>query len=653
MCGLTGYLFNKEFIVDHNEQLKKMTDSIVHRGPDSEGLWVDEKYNIAIGHRRLSILDLSSAGHQPMHSDSNRYVLAFNGEIYNHLDLRAKLEKNNSILLDWKGHSDTETLLKCFELWGVEKTLKNLSGMFSIALFDKKEKSLYLIRDRMGEKPLYYGWINNCFVFGSELKALKKFNGFKSHIDRNALALYLKYDYIPVPFSIYKGIRKLRQGSYLKLMMNNNEWNKDSALINKSYWSIQDVAKSNSNINIFRGSSKEAIKKLESLLSKSIKEQMISDVPLGAFLSGGIDSSLIASLMQKQSNRKVKTFSIGFNEQAFNEAEYAKRVATHLGTNHTELYISPSEAIKVIEKLPMIYDEPFADSSQIPTYLVSEMAKKHVTVSLSGDGGDELFGGYTRYFMANKIWRIIKLIPLFFRKFIANLIKFISAKYWKVFIAFIYIFVPKNFQVSHPVDKIYKLARILNSKNIYEVYDKLVSHWENSFDVVLNSNQKAVKKDETNYNLLPEEEMMLRDLQSYLPDDILVKVDRASMAVSLETRAPFLNKEVVEFAWQLPFNLKINKSQGKWILRQVLYKHVPKEFVDRPKMGFGIPIDSWLRGPLRNWADGLLSEKRLREDGFFNVALIRKKWHEHLSGQKNWQYDLWSVLMFQAWLDQN
>jgi len=578
-------------------------------------------------------------------------VIAFNGEIYNHLSLRETLDSVSDNVIEWIGHSDTETLLSCFETWGIDSTLEKISGMFSIALYDNEHESLYLIRDRMGEKPLYYGWSGDVFLFSSELKPLKKFHGFSGEIDRNVLALFLKYDYVPSPYSIYKGIKKLPQGSYVKISMVNNSWSRENIQGPNYYWSMNDIVQSGKGTKRFKGSEKDAIQKLDDLLSKSIKQQMISDVPLGAFLSGGIDSSVVASLMQKQSKNKIKTFTIGFKEKQYNEAEYAKKVALHLGTDHTELYITPEQAIDVISRLPKIYDEPFADSSQIPTFLVSEMTRQHVTVSLSGDGGDELFGGYSRYFMANRAWIKIEKIPLTIRKLVSKGITLLSPNTWDCLINNAFKILPSSFMMSHPGDKIYKLSRMLTSNNIYDVYDGLVSHWNNSFEVVIGSKKRTNKVNKNIDFLHPENEMMFLDSITYLPDDILVKVDRAAMSVSLETRAPFLDKNVVEFAWQLPFNMKIRNSQGKWILRKVLDRYVPNELVDRPKMGFGVPIDSWLRGPLREWAEDLLSEKRLKDDGYFHVEAIRKKWDEHLSGYRNWQYHLWSVLMFQMWLD--
>ena len=586
MCGLVGFLYNKDAVDSEiSSQLLSMTKSISHRGPDDDGFWIDEKSRVALGHRRLSVLDLSSAGHQPMHSKSGRYVIAFNGEIYNHLNLRKTLDSVSDNVIEWIGHSDTETLLSCFETWGIDATLEKISGMFSIALYDTEHDCLYLIRDRMGEKPLYYGWSGDVFLFSSELKPLKKFHGFSGEIDRNVLALFLKYDYVPSPYSIYKGIKKLPQGSYVKISMANNSWSRKYIQGPNYYWSMSDIAQSGKGAKRFEGSDKDAIQKLDDLLSKSIKQQMISDVPLGAFLSGGVDSSVVASLMQKQSNKKIKTFTIGFKEKQYNEAEYAKKVAQHLGTDHTELYITPEQAIDVISRLPKIYDEPFADSSQIPTFLVSEMTKQHVTVSLSGDGGDELFGGYNRYFMANRAWTKIQKIPLTIRKLISQGITLLSPNTWDCLINSAFKILPSSFKMSHPGDKIYKLSRMLTSSNIYDVYDGLVSHWSNSFEVVIDSKKRTNKVNKNIDFLHPEDEMMFLDSITYLPDDILVKVDRAAMSVSLETRAPFLDKNIVEFAWQLPFNMKIRNSQGKWILRKVLDRYVPNELVDRPKMG--------------------------------------------------------------------
>jgi asparagine synthase (glutamine-hydrolysing) len=644
MCGLTGFIWNSDSKISHvARSLDLMTDAINHRGPDSEGSWIDEKDCISFGHKRLSVIDLTSAGSQPMFSNSKRYIIAFNGEIYNHNTLRDLLKKE----IVWNGHSDTETLLACFEHWGVDKTLENLVGMFAIALYDSEEKALYLVRDRMGEKPLYYGWNNGVFLFGSELKAIKSFPGFSGVVDRSALSLYLKYDYVPAPFSIYQGIKKLPQASYIKIKMNSGRWDSKQILDPIKYWSLKEVALSGQSNASKKNNEYRLIDKLDDVLSKSIEQQMISDVPLGAFLSGGVDSSLVASLMQKNSMNKIQTFTVGFNERSYNEAEYAKKVALHLGTEHTELYISPEQAINVIPKLPLIYDEPFADSSQIPTFLVSEMAKKHVTVAISGDGGDELFGGYNRYTMACKIWKIVEKTPFFVRKALSKGITSVTPKIWDNLGNSI----PQKFNVAHPGDKAYKFADILLASEISDVYDRLVSHWEHSCDVVIgcnNINKPIYESHFTN----DEHNMMFFDSVSYLPDDILTKVDRASMASSLETRVPFLSHKVVEFAWNLPLDVKIRDSKGKWIVRKVLDNYVPNKLIDRPKMGFGIPIDSWLRGPLKDWAESLLDESRLKNEGFFHPEPIRKIWAEHLSEKRNWHHHLWSILMFQAWLEQ-
>jgi asparagine synthase (glutamine-hydrolysing) len=644
MCGLTGFIWNSDSKISHvARSLDLMTDAINHRGPDSEGSWIDEKDCISIGHKRLSVLDLTSAGSQPMFSNSKRYVIAFNGEIYNHNTLRSLLNKE----MVWNGHSDTETLLACFEHWGVDKTLENLVGMYAIALYDSVEKVLYLVRDRMGEKPLYYGWNNGVFLFGSELKAIKSFPGFSGVVDRSALALYLQYDYVPAPFSIYKGIKKLPQGSYIKIKMNSGRWDSKQILDPIEYWSLKDVALSGQSNTSKKSNEHKLIDKLDDVLSESIEQQMISDVPLGVFLSGGVDSSLVASLMQKNSMDKIQTYTVGFNERSYNEAEYAKKVALHLGTEHTELYVSPEQAIKVIPKLPLIYDEPFADSSQIPTFLVSEMAKKHVTVAISGDGGDELFGGYNRYTMACKIWKNVEKTPFFVRKALSKGITSVSPRMWDNLGSII----PQRLNIAHPGDKAYKFADILLASEIGDVYNRLVSHWENSCDIVIGCNNINKPIYESHF-INDEHNMMFLDSVTYLPDDILTKVDRASMASSLETRAPFLNHKVVEFAWNLPLDIKIRDSKGKWIVRKVLDKYVPNKLIDRPKMGFGIPIDSWLRGPLKDWAESLLDESRLKSEGFFHPEPIRKIWAEHLSKQGNWHHHLWSILMFQAWLEQ-
>jgi asparagine synthase (glutamine-hydrolysing) len=595
-----------------------------------------------------------------MASPSGRYVIAFNGEIYNHLALRRELDEialvaqPSAVLQDerevkrWRGRSDTETLLAGFEAWGLEATLRRAVGMFAIALWDRAERTLTLARDRMGEKPLYYGWQGDTFLFGSELKALKVHPVFQGEINRDSLALMLRHNYIPTPHSIYRGIRKLPPATYLKLAIGDREREP------VPYWSVCEAAE-RGQAQPFVGDASEAISELEGRLLESVGLQMIADVPLGAFLSGGIDSSTIVALMQKVSSRPVKTFTIGFAEQAYNEAQHAKAVALHLGTDHAELYVTPDEARAVIPRLPALYDEPFADSSQIPTFLVSQMARQHVTVSLSGDAGDELFGGYNRYSWAKSIWRVVGRVPAPLRKVAVGSLNVLSQKGLASLYGSASRLLPLRLRTVQPWDKLHKLAEILGVGSPEELYRSLVSHWKQPTDIVIGATEgRTVLTDRTSWPAIPEFErrMMYLDAVSYLPDDILVKVDRAAMGVSLETRVPFLDHRIVEFAWRLPLSLNFRNGQGKWILRQLLHKYVPKKLFERPKMGFGVPIDSWLRGPLKKWAEDLLDPVRLAREGFFNSAPIQQKWKEHLSGQHNWQYYLWDVLMFQAWLEQ-
>lgn len=645
MCGFSGF-FSSQYLPQNTEQtLVAMGRAISHRGPDDSGQWWDIDAGIGLSHRRLSILDLSPAGHQPMLSGDGRFVIAFNGEIYNHQELRSELEKAADN--EWRGHSDTETLLAAIDAWGIEATLKKSVGMFAFALWDRAERTLTLARDRLGEKPLYYGLQNDVFMFGSELKALKAHPAFRGEIDRDVLTLYLRHNYIPSPYSIYKGIQKLPPGTYLQI---NAAFDPEI----KAYWSVSEIAESGQK-NLFAGSEAEAREELEQLLAQSINGQMMADVPLGAFLSGGVDSSTIVALMQTLSNKPVKTFTIGFREEGYNEAEYAHAVAKYLGSEHTELYVSPEQAMAVIPDLPHIYDEPFADSSQIPTWLVSKLAREQVTVSLSGDGGDELFGGYNRYFMGQSIWNKLDRLPLAFRGSLAGAMTSIAPERWNSVAGKIEPLLPSKLRFGNPGDKLHKLAGVLASDSPESLYLGLVSLWGNPSNLVLASQEPLTML--TDRKQWPEivdfvQRMMVMDTLTYMPDDILVKVDRAAMSLGLETRVPFLDHRVIEFAWRLPLSMKIKNGQGKHLLRQVLYKHVPKALIERPKMGFGIPLDSWLRGPLRDWAECLLDENRLKQEGFFNAAPVRKKWQEHLSGQRNWQYHLWGVLMFQAWLDE-
>ena len=652
MCGFAGFidvtLSRTEDLLKHT--VERMAETLRHRGPDDSGSWADATCGVALGFRRLSIIDLSSAGHQPMISHNGRYVIVFNGEIYNYRDIRKDLE------IAWRGYSDTETILEAISAWGVEIALKKFTGMFAFALWDRKKRELVLARDRMGEKPLFYGWLGNAFIFGSELKALKAFSATGPsgqqlwEIDRNTLCLYLRYNYVPAPYSIYRGIWKLPPGSFVKI--GSKEIGERNHKVEK-YWNILEIVEEGLS-DPFNGTDEGAIDELDALLRKAVREQMEADVPLGAFLSGGVDSSAIVALMQAQSNRSVRTFTIGFYEEGYNEAINAKAVAQHLGTDHTELYVTAEKAMSVIPKIPWIYDEPFSDSSQIPTYLVSEMTRRHVTVSLSGDGGDEVFGGYTRYFWGPEIWRRIGWAPQSMRRMVAKTLTSLSPDTWDDLFQSLDYLIPKRLKQRMPGDKIYKLAEILSVRSQADLYKRFVSTWHDPASIVIDGQeQNMLPTDTVRQASLPcfLDRMMLMDAVSYLPDDILVKVDRASMAVGLESRAPFLNHHVVAFALRIPTAMKVRNGQGKWLLRQVLHRYVPKELIERPKMGFGIPIGTFLRGALRPWAEELLDEKRLKEEGFFHTGAIREKWMEHLSGRRNWQYDLWAVLMFQSWLE--
>lgn len=643
MCGIAGFF---QPIQHQNESeaqniLALMGSAIKRRGPDGAGEWFDPKEGIGLSHRRLSIVDLSSAGAQPMHSKDGRYVLSFNGEIYNFQSLRKECDERAQI--KWIGHSDTEVLLSCFELFGFEQTLQKIVGMFAIALWDKKEKALYLARDRFGEKPLYYSTQNQSLFFGSELSALKAHPNYKATINRDVLPLYLQLAYIPAPYSIYEDTYKLEAANYLKVTFKNEK----IKLQTKCYWDLNQIVESQS-LNTSSLNESEVINHLEQLLKQSVKDQMVSDVPLGAFLSGGIDSSTVVALMQAQSSKSVKTYSIGFNEENYNEAQHAKLVADHLKTEHTELYVKSEDALKVIPMLSDIYSEPFADSSQIPTFLVSKMAKDHVTVALSGDGGDELFGGYNRYVLGQNLWNKVSNIPAFLLNPAAASIGLLKAN------SLNRLGQKLGVNTPHLGDKIEKLKSALRAKNQEELYLRIVSLWPPGHQAVKStSTLKHTLVDPTKWpkNLDFTHWMMAMDAKTYLSDDILTKVDRAAMYNSLETRVPMLDHRIFEFAWSLPLNLKIKNGEGKWPLKQVLYKHVPKEIIDRPKMGFSIPLDEWLRGPLKEWAYELIKPERLEKEGFFHSNIILKYWNEHQSRHHNWQHQLWCVLMFQDWLE--
>ncbi|WP_409266920.1 asparagine synthase (glutamine-hydrolyzing) [Massilia sp. BHUDP2] len=652
MCGITGFLGATQFAAEDGcgAILRQMTDSLSHRGPDDAGYWSDPEHGIALGHRRLSIVDLSPAGHQPMHSATRRHVLVFNGEIYNHLQLREQLAATGAAP-SWRGHSDTETLLAGFEAWGVRATIERAVGMFAFALWDRLSGTLTLGRDRIGEKPLYYGWQGQgreaAFLFGSELAALRAHPRFEHAIDRGALCLQMRHNCIPSPYSIYQGIAKLQPGCLLAVSARQP----GPQLVR--YWSAADAAIAGTS-QPFEGSPEEAVERLDVLLRDAIRMQMHADVPLGAFLSGGVDSSTVVALMQAQSARPVKTFSIGFDEEGYNEAEYAKAVADHLGTEHTELYVGGAEARELVPRLQETYDEPFSDSSQLPTALVSRLARRHVTISLSGDAGDELFCGYNRYQFAARLWDSIAASPVPLRRLAAGAITGVPVASWDRLLRGLGRCAPRSLRCQHPGDKLHKGAAIISCTSLDQLYLGLVSHWDDPAALVLGAQEPPTVLT-GDAPALPGldgvQRMMALDLLTYLPDDILVKVDRAAMSVSLETRVPFLDHRVVEFAWRLPQAMKLRDGCSKWALRQVLYRYVPKTLIERPKMGFGIPVGDWLRGPLRDWAADLLDEARLRREGYFDPAAIRLRWNEHLSGRRNWQYHLWDVLMFQSWLE--
>jgi len=586
-----------------------------------------------------------------MHSASGRYTIVFNGEIYNHLKLREMLEADGKAP-EWRGHADTEILLACFAAWGIEKTLEATVGMFAIALWDGEKQLLTLARDRMGEKPLYYGWHGETLLFGSELKALKCDPQFEAEVDRNSLALLLRHSYIPAPYSIYKGISKLSPGHYITLPLGNIDAARQSRP--QAYWQV-NTAVQKGQANPFVGSASEAVDLLEQELRSSIGEQMLADVPLGAFLSGGVDSSAVVALMQVQSKQPVRTFTIGFDEHGYDEAVHAKEVARHLGTEHTELYVRPEDALNVVPQLPSMYCEPFADSSQMATYLVSKMASEQVKVVLSGDGGDELFGGYNRYLTARKVWGQMGRLPKPARHVAAHMLRSLSPSTWDGLYKRISPILPKRFHIASPGDKAQKLADVLALSDGHAFFHQLTSHWKDPASIVIGAIEPQTLL--TDPSAWPKTDsfehwMMAMDVQTYMTDDILVKVDRAAMAASIETRVPMIDHRIVELSWRMPLDFKIRNGQGKWMLREVLYRHVPKELIERPKQGFGVPLDSWLRGPLRDWAESLIDASRLRQEGYFHPAPIRQMWDEHLSGRRNWQHHLWNVLMFQAWLSE-
>jgi asparagine synthase (glutamine-hydrolysing) len=694
MCGFAGFLTADDSVLRNSNTIaSSMASAIVHRGPDDSGIWSDESSGISLAFRRLSIIDLSEAGHQPMHSVTGRFVITFNGEIYNHLELRDLLisqqleEQGNS----WNGHSDTETLLACFEQWGVEETLKKSVGMFAFALWDTKNKTLHLARDRFGEKPLYYGWVNSfnstsvSFVFASELKALCSFPSFSNLINRDALALYMRFTYIPAPYSIYENIFKLEPGCTITLntdsnIVSNTAVNlkintrvpnipaeplrppvKHGNLNIQRWWSLASIVEEGVQKKITM--EEDAINSLEHKLYNAVKLQSSADVPLGAFLSGGVDSSCIVALMQAQSSKPVKTFTVGFEEVGFDESPFARAISERLGTDHNEIFVTAKHAQAVIADLPEMYDEPFADSSQIPTHLICSVASQKVTVALSGDAGDELFGGYNRYFWGPRIWDRLKWMPFSVRQALGAAIRTLPPAGWDGLSRSVNVFLPESNYLTRAGERAHKLAaRLSGVHNFDDLYTSLVTEWQDPAQVVKSNSWAIGAKMKMPANMLDDPlpilgveqqqlRMMYRDTMTYLPDDILCKVDRAAMSSSLETRIPFLDHRVAELAWRLPLNMKIRNGQGKWALRQVLYKYVPKELIERPKSGFAIPVGQWLRGPLRDWAEALLDEKRLEVEGYFYAKPIRDKWLQHLTGRYDHTPSIWAVLMFQSWLE--
>lgn len=643
MCGIAGF-YGSHMSGDMARFVAcRMANAIRHRGPDDLGSWVNQACGVALSQCRLAILDLSSAGHQPMTSASGRYTFVFNGEIYNFQELREELATAHDIR--WRGHSDSEVLLAAFDEWGVAGTLPVLNGMFAFAAWDREERVLYLARDRMGEKPLYYSWQKGTLVFGSEIKALLAYPGFYASLSRDALALFFRHSCIPAPYTIYQDVWKLPPATYAKIS------SQHTTTRPVAYWSAREAvdAAQCEQIDV---RDDDVIEALDLLLGDAVQLRMISDVSLGAFLSGGIDSSLITALMQARSTKPVRSFSIGFCEDRYNEASNAKAVAQHLGTDHTELYVTPAEALDVIPSLSTIYDEPFSDSSEISTYLLARLTRQHVTVALSGDGGDELFGGYNRHVWVGRVWKAIGWLPAPARAALARAITAVAPQHWDKLFYNLGSVLPDVLQHRLPGAKLHKLAGALSAADVANFYRAVTSHWTDKESLVLGAVEPITQLTESECWTGSKgcaEQMMFLDSVTYLPDDILVKVDRATMAASLEGRIPYLDHRVFDFAWKMPLRLRLRRGRGKWILRKILARYVPPTLTDRPKTGFEVPIDSWLRGPLRDWAEALLDERRLSREGILNPTAVRQRWTEHLSGRCNWQHHLWDVLVFQMW----
>jgi|TARA_B100001750_G_C15511810_1_gene604207 asparagine synthase (glutamine-hydrolysing) len=643
MCGIAGFLDHSRALGgrDMESITKSMVETLRHRGPNHQGIWVDEGCGLALGHQRLSIIDLSEAGNQPMISRNERYVMSYNGEIYNASEIGNELEKAG---IKFRGYSDTEILIEAFNYWGVRDTLKKLIGMFAFALWDQKKRRLTLCRDRVGIKPLYWAEFGDLILFGSELKALKKHPGWGGQISKESLNDFFLYGYVPSPNTIFAKVHKLQPGTIVTI-----EHHKIPSI--ERYWSLGAIIQSHKDKKLTITQT-EVEERLEELLNDSVNKRLVSDVPLGILLSGGVDSSLVAALAQQNSEKTIKTFTIGMSEESYNEAPYAKKIAQHLQTDHNELYLNPKDVIEVTPSLPEIYDEPFADSSQIPTILISKFAKKTVTVSLSGDGGDEVFLGYNRHYWANVIWKIFGKIHKVPRKLISKTILKIPPIFWESFFRLI----PKRTRPGQIGDKLHKVGRIIDSRNADEIYEKLISiHGIEDLPTKTTGNIGGNPINDEVLSLIPDftERMSYRDTMHYLPDDILTKVDRASMCTSLENRVPLLDHRIMEFVWKLPLSIRMEHGKRKILLKKILSRFIPQKLIKRPKSGFAIPLDSWLRGPLKEWAQSLINESTLKNNEFLDSQKVQTLWKQHQSKRYNYQNQLWAILMFQAWVKNN